>query len=106
MRTDEARSVPVALTQKLMERGAITSSSTAALLPGRTEEKAPDFKSDNPPIRTNSPISANEVRFMALLESFGLGFGDSAADGGVAVCSGKLCGVVSLISYQQPKAVL
>ena len=96
MRTDDARRVPVASTQKFIERGATTSSSTPELLFGRTDENAFDFKKENPAIRTRSPMRANAVRFTTLFENLRLRLRDSDVGGAVAgyvVGGDVVCGV-------------
>ena len=88
MRTEDARRMPVASTQKLIERGAITISSAAAPLFGSTAEKAPDLKNENPAIRAARTIKAIAVRFAALVVSLDRSLPRSLASG-----------VVSLIAY-------
>ena len=91
MRTDDALRVPVASTQKLIERGAMTISSAAAPLFGSTAEKAPDLKKENPAIRAARMIRAIAVRFAALVVSLDRSLPRSL-----------VCGVVvSLIAYSQ-----
>jgi hypothetical protein len=63
LRTDDARKVPVASTQKLIERDAMTISSAALSPFGITADKAPDFKTENPPIRAAITIRAVPNRF-------------------------------------------
>ena len=74
MRTDDARSVPVASTQKLIERGAITTSSTDAFVFGRTAEKAPALKNDTPIKRETRTIKARPIRFVVLVVSLDRSF--------------------------------
>ena len=94
MRTDDARRVPVASTQKLIERDAMTISSTAVPVFGSTAEKAPDLKTENPAIRAAKTIRAMPNRLAVRVVSLDRSPGGTPAFVAVSL----VCWVVSLIT--------